>query len=279
MNHITKTTQWEDPRLQTHQQNQLVMSRPLPHGWEQGVTPNGETYFINHVTKTTSWIDPRLPASMQAGPNVRVGSGQVQQHQQLLQLQRLENERRILQQRQAELDTKMDQSRLLRQQHQQHGNHGFQDNIQAAVNATQEMLMRQSLNCNVTPPTQNPFHSVNHRPLEMQHIREESADSGLGMGSSFNLGSIPEDITGMEAMDSMDTGDMDTTLTDSATPTPTTTLGGCKMKRMGDSHLESGDTLQPDLEDFQNDLMQTLLTSQNQQFNPTDVNEGPLTWL
>ena len=36
-------------------------------------------------------------------------------------------------------------------------------------------------------------------------FRQESADSGLGMGSNFNLGSIPEDM-------SMDT-DLDTTLT------------------------------------------------------------------
>ena len=48
------------------------------------------------------------------------------------------------------------------------------------------------------------------------HNRQESADSGLGMGSSFNLGSIPEDISGME---SMDTGDLDTTLTGDSTPT------------------------------------------------------------
>jgi len=33
---------------------------PLPHGWEQGITPDGEIYFINHVDKTTSWYDPRI---------------------------------------------------------------------------------------------------------------------------------------------------------------------------------------------------------------------------
>lgn len=32
------------------------------------------------------------------------------------------------------------------------------------------------------------------------HNRQESADSGLGMGSNFNLGSIPEDM-GLENMD------------------------------------------------------------------------------
>ena len=33
---------------------------PLPHGWEQGVTPEGDIYYINHVEKTTSWFDPRI---------------------------------------------------------------------------------------------------------------------------------------------------------------------------------------------------------------------------
>ena len=302
MNHINKTTQWEDPRLQIQQQNikeqqlgqmtnshpqtaqqkQLMMSRPLPQGWEQGVTPEGEHYFINHVTKTTTWFDPRIPINMQSGPSVRVGSAQVQQQQQMLRLQRLENERRVLQQRQAELE-KMEQTRLMRQQNI--GGRGFHDNIQAAVNATQEMLMRQNLNGDGAPSPQDSFHTLNHRPLEMQHIREESADSGLGMGSNFNLGSIPEDISGMEGLDSMDTGDLDTTLTDPATPTPTTTLIGCGIQQqqqvVDTNSMDSGDALIPNLqtdlgEEFQNDLMQTILTSQNQQVNP---NEGPLTWL
>ena len=33
---------------------------PLPEGWEQSVTPDGEVYFINHIDKVTSWHDPRL---------------------------------------------------------------------------------------------------------------------------------------------------------------------------------------------------------------------------
>ena len=34
---------------------------PLPEGWEQSMTPQGEVYFINHNNKTTSWSDPRNP--------------------------------------------------------------------------------------------------------------------------------------------------------------------------------------------------------------------------
>lgn len=36
---------------------------PLPEGWEQAQTPEGEVYFINHQTRTTSWFDPRIRKS------------------------------------------------------------------------------------------------------------------------------------------------------------------------------------------------------------------------
>jgi hypothetical protein len=33
---------------------------PLPEGWEQAITPEGEVYFIDHMNRTTSWFDPRI---------------------------------------------------------------------------------------------------------------------------------------------------------------------------------------------------------------------------
>lgn len=36
------------------------LSGPLPDGWEQAITSEGEIYYINHKNKTTSWLDPRL---------------------------------------------------------------------------------------------------------------------------------------------------------------------------------------------------------------------------
>jgi len=53
----------------TMHQRQQMLSRPLPQGWEQGITPDGDIYFINHHTKTTTWHDPRLP--------IRVSQNQV----------------------------------------------------------------------------------------------------------------------------------------------------------------------------------------------------------
>ncbi|KAA8594038.1 hypothetical protein FQN60_004872 [Etheostoma spectabile] len=73
--HIDQTTTWQDPRkalLQMNQapppssvpvQQQNIMnpaSGPLPEGWEQAITSEGEIYYINHKNKTTSWLDPRL---------------------------------------------------------------------------------------------------------------------------------------------------------------------------------------------------------------------------
>jgi hypothetical protein len=34
---------------------------PLPHGWEQGTTPEGRVYYLNHNTHITTWNDPRNP--------------------------------------------------------------------------------------------------------------------------------------------------------------------------------------------------------------------------
>ncbi|XP_037951717.1 transcriptional coactivator yorkie-like isoform X1 [Teleopsis dalmanni] len=82
LNHTTKTTQWEDPRIQLKQQrtaqqainfaNLRASQRetvsltdnlgPLPEGWEQALTESGDVYFINHINRTTSWNDPRIPA-------------------------------------------------------------------------------------------------------------------------------------------------------------------------------------------------------------------------
>nr|XP_009672641.1 PREDICTED: yorkie homolog [Struthio camelus australis] len=74
LNHIDQTTTWQDPRKAMLSQmnvtaptsppvQQNIMnsaSGPLPDGWEQAMTQDGEIYYINHKNKTTSWLDPRL---------------------------------------------------------------------------------------------------------------------------------------------------------------------------------------------------------------------------
>lgn len=74
--HLTRTTTWEDPRKTAAAANVAAVAAavdngksstgatnslgPLPDGWEQARTPEGEIYFINHQTRTTSWFDPRI---------------------------------------------------------------------------------------------------------------------------------------------------------------------------------------------------------------------------
>ncbi|THD24994.1 WW domain containing E3 ubiquitin protein ligase 2 [Fasciola hepatica] len=54
VNHISKITQWEDPR-----ERGMDETQPLPPGWEKRYTPQGQRFFIDHNTRTTTFIDPR----------------------------------------------------------------------------------------------------------------------------------------------------------------------------------------------------------------------------
>lgn len=123
LNHVTKTTTWEDPRKAVNGRatTQLTVGPPkmtnellgpLPEGWEQSVTPEGEMYFINHMNRTTTWCDPRIPAHLQqaafgntmATPWYNLSeSNALHIKQQDLRLQLLHIEREKLKERREEL--------------------------------------------------------------------------------------------------------------------------------------------------------------------------------
>lgn len=87
IDHKNRTTTWDDPRLrmlqelqqqqqqqmqflqkQQQQQRAAAVAAPLmalPEGWEEKLTPEGEMYFVNHSDRTTTWNDPRIPAHLQ----------------------------------------------------------------------------------------------------------------------------------------------------------------------------------------------------------------------
>jgi len=270
MNHITKSTQWEDPRKAINNQRlkqlngtasprSAVSPVPqnaqgeLPHGWEQSVTEQGETYFIHHQTKKTTWYDPRIPIASQQIPQKH---GQGQGTDALSQALHMESERR-LKLKQLEL-RKIEKQRyqLLRQT--QRPRSASQENV--AMTQAQEMMMRHSLSDGAPGHTSiDPFLGQGN-PGEA-HNRQESADSGLGMGSNFNLGSIPEDM----GLENMDTADLDTTLTENS-------MSG-QQQQQGMETEELIPTL-PELGDeLSNDIMQTIL-------NTNKVENGDsLTWL
>lgn len=257
MNHITRTTQWEDPRKAVHQQMMKQLNAgthsprsvsspsplpaelgPLPEGWEQGATPDGEQYFIYHKTKITTWYDPRT-----------TGKGVVVNRQRDQRLRELEIDRRLLAQKREENDRRLHMK--MEQQLAMARRSTSQENMAQA----QTMMMRLSHNDGHTPL--DPFLAGQ---VGETHNRQVSEDSGLGMGSNFNLGIIPED---------MDT-DLDTTLTESSmqqggVATPQPQHPGMETEELLPTLPELGDELN-------SDIMQTIL-------NTNKAENGSLTWL
>ncbi|XP_029430182.1 E3 ubiquitin-protein ligase NEDD4 [Rhinatrema bivittatum] len=76
INHITKTTTWEDPRLKipAHMRRKQSLDPtdlgPLPPGWEERIHTDGRVFYIDHNTKRTQWEDPRLQTVAITGPAV-----------------------------------------------------------------------------------------------------------------------------------------------------------------------------------------------------------------
>ncbi|KAJ8669592.1 hypothetical protein QAD02_000851 [Eretmocerus hayati] len=217
---------------------------PLPDGWEQARTPEGEIYFINHQARTTSWFDPRIPSHLQRPPasgamlpqnwqiQPQSGSGlqnnqTLQACQQKLRLQSLQMERERLKQRQAE---------IMRQV------------------SSQELMLGQR----TTDTSLDPF---------LSHARQGSADSGLGLGTTYSLPHTPEDYLA-NIDDNMDG-----------------TTGGAPMETPDLStlsdNIDSTDDLVPSLqlgEDFSTDILDDVQSLINPVGNTTKP-ENILTWL
>uniref|UniRef100_A0A8C6UJM3 E3 ubiquitin-protein ligase n=1 Tax=Neogobius melanostomus TaxID=47308 RepID=A0A8C6UJM3_9GOBI len=76
IDHNTKKTTWEDPRLRIPVQMRRKPSLDpkdlgtLPPGWEERVHADGRIFYIDHNTRTTQWEDPRLQNSAITGPAV-----------------------------------------------------------------------------------------------------------------------------------------------------------------------------------------------------------------
>ena len=170
---------------------------PLPEGWEHANTEQGEHYFINHITKVTTWYDPRTK-----GKNVVVNRNQRDMAQLDMQKRELEMQKSVIAQKREEVE----RQRVARMQQMQMARRSTsQENVALnhSVNQAQSMMMRLSHNEGHTALV-DPF--LSQRVADQQaHNRQESADSGLGMGSTVYLPIITED---------MDT-DLDSTLTES----------------------------------------------------------------
>lgn len=102
VNHVNKTSQWEDPRTQGMSEN------PLPDGWEMRITGQvfifiravdntfiiqGVPFFVDHNNKTTTYNDPRTgkPVGPQDMPLNKIGTfrGKIAQFRNLCLVSRL----------------------------------------------------------------------------------------------------------------------------------------------------------------------------------------------
>ncbi|XP_036048299.1 transcriptional coactivator YAP1 isoform X6 [Onychomys torridus] len=226
LNHIDQTTTWQDPRKAMLSQlnvpapaspavPQTLMnsaSGPLPDGWEQAMTQDGDVYYINHKNKTTSWLDPRLdprfamnqritqsapvkqppPLAPQSPQGGVLGGGSSSQQQQM-QLQQLQMEKERLRLKQQELLRQVRPQELaLRSQLPTLEQDGGTQSAVSSPGTSQEL---RTMATNSSDPFLN---------SGTYHSRDESTDSGLSM-SSYSVPRTPDDF--LNSVDEMDTGD------------------------------------------------------------------------
>ncbi|XP_053416871.1 transcriptional coactivator YAP1 isoform X6 [Nycticebus coucang] len=226
LNHIDQTTTWQDPRKAMLsqmnvpaptsppvQQNMMnSASGPLPDGWEQAMTQDGEIYYINHKNKTTSWLDPRLdprfamnqrisqsapvkqpPPLAPQSPQGGVLGGSSSNQQQQIRLQQLQMEKERLRLKQQELLRQVRPQELaLRSQLPTLEQDGGTQNPVSSPGMSQELRT-------MTTNSSDPFLNSG-----TYHSRDESTDSGLSM-SSYSVPRTPDDF--LNSVDEMDTGD------------------------------------------------------------------------
>ncbi|XP_053416870.1 transcriptional coactivator YAP1 isoform X5 [Nycticebus coucang] len=228
LNHIDQTTTWQDPRKAMLsqmnvpaptsppvQQNMMnSASGPLPDGWEQAMTQDGEIYYINHKNKTTSWLDPRLDPRFGKAMNQRISQsapvkqppplapqspqggvlgGSSSNQQQQIRLQQLQMEKERLRLKQQELLRQVRPQELaLRSQLPTLEQDGGTQNPVSSPGMSQELRT-------MTTNSSDPFLNSG-----TYHSRDESTDSGLSM-SSYSVPRTPDDF--LNSVDEMDTGD------------------------------------------------------------------------
>ncbi|XP_057181156.1 WW domain-containing transcription regulator protein 1 isoform X2 [Triplophysa rosa] len=225
-----------------HQSMDVAEERPMPPGWEMAFTPNGQKYFLNHIEKITTWHDPRKSRTPSVNQmtvhNQTSNNGNIQQrsmalsqpnlvlnqqaHQQHLQQPQHQPQH---QHQQPPPQQQSSQSAMMNMSAQQHQQKMRLQRIQIErerIQRRQEELIRQvalrqlpmdSENmAPVAPSISSPAMTQGNMPTNSSdpflnsgpyHSREQSTDSGLGLGC-YSIPTTPEDFLNIE---DMDTGD------------------------------------------------------------------------
>uniref|UniRef100_A0A3B5MWC4 Yes1 associated transcriptional regulator n=1 Tax=Xiphophorus couchianus TaxID=32473 RepID=A0A3B5MWC4_9TELE len=188
INHVHRTTTWQDPRLSQLQsaaaQHQIAC--PLPEGWEQAVTTDGEMYYIDHINQATTWDDPRLAQTEAGHPSTICPTGHRERQAGASRSINIQCYPKLL------LSLKLNETKHTRIQVQEAGGSnqmpGGMDHDRSA-----QMLV---------PSVDIRIRALNQEPnLNGAHSRNESTDSGLSVSS---LSRTSDHM--LSSVDHMDTG-------------------------------------------------------------------------
>uniref|UniRef100_A0A0K8T574 Yorkie n=1 Tax=Lygus hesperus TaxID=30085 RepID=A0A0K8T574_LYGHE len=246
---------------------------PLPLGWEQARTSEGQIYFLNHMTQTTTWEDPRKTAAAQQQAAQQRSqellntvatsphpSTSPQPHQ-AVHLQRAPAAGNVLP---SWLQQSLSPSANIAASQQQKLRLQSLQQERERLKVRQAEIMRQELMLRDAPATTglDPFLSG-----LADHSRQESADSGLGLGNNYSLPHTPDDF--LSTMDDNMDG---------------VSEAGAEMGSL-DSHeltisdnIDSTDDLVPSLqlgEEFSSDILDDVQAL----INPNSKPGNSLTWL
>ncbi|NWU96307.1 WWTR1 protein, partial [Upupa epops] len=231
LNHIEKITTWQDPRKTMNQplnhmsHHPAATSTPIPQRSIAMSQPNLEFFWSWHrglrstITSTGSRSDlsvmnhqhqvtPSTAMSQQSHPPQTAQPGLLslpsalttqQQQQQKLRLQRIQMEREQIRMRQEELLRQ--EAALCRQLPMDSEN---MVPVQTAVNTPAMTQDMRSITNNGSDPFLNRQVCILFISLGPYHSREQSTDSGLGLGC-YSIPTTPEDFLGN--VDEMDTGE------------------------------------------------------------------------
>ncbi|XP_069474471.1 WW domain-containing transcription regulator protein 1 [Ambystoma mexicanum] len=204
LNHIEKITTWQDPRKTMTQQPMSHMNHHPPPASSTAMTqrslamsqpnlvmnhPHQPQMSSNTAMSQQSHASQNQQAALLSLPNA-LTSQQQQQQQQKLRLQRIQMERERIRMRQEELLRQ--EAALCRQLPMESENMAP---VQTAVNTPVLPQDMRAISNNGSDPFLNsgPYHS-----------REQSTDSGLGLGC-YSIPTTPEDF--LSNVDEMDTGE------------------------------------------------------------------------
>ncbi|KAM5165426.1 WW domain-containing transcription regulator protein 1 isoform 1-T1 [Mantella aurantiaca] len=206
LNHMEKITTWQDPRKTMTQpmahmnhhpvttstpisQRSLAMSQPnlvMTHQHQQQMTSSPTMSQQTHPSQSHQAALINLPNALTAQ----------QQQQQKLRLQRIQMERERIRMRQEELMRQ--EAALCRQLPMESEPHAP---VQTAVNPP---AMNQDMR-SITNNGSDPFLNRQVTKIGPYHSREQSTDSGLGLGC-YSIPTTPEDF--LSNMEEMDTGEI-----------------------------------------------------------------------